>query len=73
MLKFYFLDTLFQEEVSALSPQVTYLDRHRIILNVDNSAMKQRLAALAQEKLFKDGKSFQVLTTSLTFLCSSNW
>eukprot|EP00250_Pteridium_aquilinum_P005337 c15448_g1_i2 orf=308-1630(+) len=43
-----------QEEVSALSPQVTYLDRHRIILNVDNSAMKQRIAALAQEKLFKD-------------------
>ncbi|KAI5065120.1 hypothetical protein GOP47_0019815 [Adiantum capillus-veneris] len=43
-----------QEEVSALSPQVTYLDRHRILLNVDNSAMKQRIAALAQEKLFKD-------------------
>ncbi|KAI5072664.1 hypothetical protein GOP47_0012770 [Adiantum capillus-veneris] len=43
-----------QEEVSALSPQVAYLDRHRIILNVDNSAMKQRIAALAQEKLFKD-------------------
>ncbi|KAH7302413.1 hypothetical protein KP509_23G071200 [Ceratopteris richardii] len=43
-----------QEEVSVLSPQVTYLDRHRILLNVDNSAMKQRIAALAQEKLFKD-------------------
>ena len=70
---FFFLDTLFQEEVSALSPQVTYLDRHRIILNVDNSAMKQRLAALAQEKLFKDGKSFQLITTSFTFLWSSNW
>ncbi|MCO5564977.1 hypothetical protein L7F22_018647 [Adiantum nelumboides] len=43
-----------QEEVSALSPQVAYLDRHRIILNVDNSAMNQRIAALGQEKLFKD-------------------
>lgn len=43
-----------QDEVSALSPQVTYLDRHRILLNVDNSAMKQRIAALTQEKLFKD-------------------
>lgn len=49
-------ECLLQEEVSALSPQVTYLDRHRIILNVDNSAMKQRIAALAQEKLFKDGE-----------------
>ncbi|KAH7405349.1 hypothetical protein KP509_15G067000 [Ceratopteris richardii] len=43
-----------QEEVSVLSPQVTYLDRHRALLNVDNSAMRQRIAILAQEKLFKD-------------------
>lgn len=46
-----------QEEVSALSPQVTYLDRHRVILSVDNSTMKQRIAALAQEKLFKDAQN----------------
>lgn len=43
-----------QAEVSALSPQVTYLDHQRVVLNVDNGALKQRIAALAQEKLFKD-------------------
>ncbi|KAH7290670.1 hypothetical protein KP509_30G058800 [Ceratopteris richardii] len=46
-----------QDEVSALSPQVAYLDRHRVLLNVENSAMKQRIAALAQEKLFKDAQN----------------
>lgn len=43
-------------EVSALSPRVAFLDHQRLILNVDNSALKQRIAALAQDKLFKDGK-----------------
>eukprot|EP01018_Ginkgo_biloba_P000926 Gb_07087 [translate_table: standard] len=43
-----------QTEVSTLSPQVAYLDHQRVILNVDNSALKQRIAALAQDKLFKD-------------------
>lgn len=43
-------------EVSALSPRVAFLDHQRLILNVDNSALKQRIAALAQDKIFKDGK-----------------
>lgn len=42
-------------EVSALSPRVAFLDHQRLILNVDNSALKQRIAALAQDKIFKDG------------------
>jgi cyclic AMP-dependent transcription factor ATF-4 len=40
-----------------LSPRVAFLDHQRLILNVDNSALKQRIAALAQDKIFKDGKS----------------
>jgi len=42
-------------EVSVLSPRVAYLDHQRLLLNVDNSAIKQRIAALAQDKIFKDG------------------
>ena len=42
-------------EVSVLSPRVAYLDHQRLLLNVDNSALKQRIAALQQDKLFKDG------------------
>lgn len=38
-----------------LSPRVAFLDHQRLLLNVDNSALKQRIAALAQDKLFKDG------------------
>lgn len=45
-------------EVSALSPRVAFLDHQRLVLNVDNSALKQRIAALAQDKIFKDGKYF---------------
>lgn len=45
-----------QTEVSALSPRVAFLDHQRLVLNVDNSALKQRIAALAQDKIFKDGK-----------------
>ncbi|CAH8390203.1 unnamed protein product [Eruca vesicaria subsp. sativa] len=41
-------------EVSVLSPRVAFLDHQRLILNVDNSALKQRIAALAQDKIFKD-------------------
>ncbi|RZB77180.1 Basic leucine zipper 61 isoform B [Glycine soja] len=47
--------TTLQTEVSALSPRVAFLDHQRLILNVDNSALKQRIAALAQDKIFKDG------------------
>ncbi|CAI9088741.1 OLC1v1023164C1 [Oldenlandia corymbosa var. corymbosa] len=48
--------TTLQTEVSVLSPRVAFLDHQRLILNVDNSALKQRIAALAQDKIFKDGK-----------------
>lgn len=43
-------------EVSVLSPRVAFLDHQRLLLNVDNSALRQKIAALAQDKLFKDGK-----------------
>ncbi|KAF9670713.1 hypothetical protein SADUNF_Sadunf13G0097300 [Salix dunnii] len=46
--------TSLQAEVSVLSPRVAYLDHQRLLLNVDNSALKQRIAALAQDKIFKD-------------------
>nr|XP_043628786.1 basic leucine zipper 61-like [Erigeron canadensis] len=46
--------TNLQTEVSTLSPRVAYLDHQRLILNVDNSSLKQRIAALAQDKIFKD-------------------
>ncbi|GMH25561.1 hypothetical protein Nepgr_027404 [Nepenthes gracilis] len=46
--------TTLQSEVSALSPRVAFLDHHRLVLNVDNGALKQRIAALAQDKIFKD-------------------
>ncbi|KAF8408997.1 hypothetical protein HHK36_005068 [Tetracentron sinense] len=47
--------TSLQTEVSALSPRVAFLDHQRLVLNVNNSALKQRIAALAQDKIFKDG------------------
>ncbi|KAJ8438268.1 hypothetical protein Cgig2_030633 [Carnegiea gigantea] len=50
--------TTLQTEVSALSPRVAFLDHQRLILNVDNSALKQRIAALAQDKIFKDGRFY---------------
>ncbi|GAB4859617.1 hypothetical protein Ancab_011091 [Ancistrocladus abbreviatus] len=43
-----------QTEVSMLSPRVAFLDHHRMLLNVDNSALKAKIAALAQDKIFKD-------------------
>ncbi|XP_058732781.1 basic leucine zipper 34-like, partial [Vicia villosa] len=48
--------TSLQAEVSILSPRVAFLDHQRLLLNVDNSALKQRIAALAQDKIFKDGR-----------------
>jgi hypothetical protein len=42
-------------EVSALSPRVAFLDHQRSLLTVGNSHLKQRIAALAQDKIFKDG------------------
>ncbi|KAJ7543945.1 hypothetical protein O6H91_09G059500 [Diphasiastrum complanatum] len=43
-----------QIEVSALTPQVAYLDHQRVILNMDNNTLKQSIAALIQDKRFKD-------------------
>ncbi|KAF9661669.1 hypothetical protein SADUNF_Sadunf19G0092700 [Salix dunnii] len=56
--------TSLQAEVSVLSPRVAYLDHRRLLLNVDNSALKQRIAALAQDKIFKDGKLIKLLISS---------
>jgi cyclic AMP-dependent transcription factor ATF-4 len=41
--------------VSALSPRVAFLDHQRSLLTLGNSHLKQRIAALAQDKIFKDG------------------
>ncbi|THU72257.1 hypothetical protein C4D60_Mb04t10190 [Musa balbisiana] len=43
-----------KNEVSALSPRVAFLDHQRSILAMDNSHLKQRIAVLAQDKIFKD-------------------
>ncbi|KAK8939194.1 Transcription factor VIP1 [Platanthera zijinensis] len=48
--------TALQTEVSALSPRVAFFDHQRSVLSVGNSHLKQRIAALAQDKIFKDGK-----------------
>jgi hypothetical protein len=47
--------SILQMEVSALSPRVAFLDHQRSLLTVSNSHLKQRIAALAQDKIFKDG------------------
>lgn len=47
--------TSLQTEVSALSPRVAFLDHQRSLLTLGNSHLKQRIAALAQDKIFKDG------------------
>ncbi|KAL6838652.1 hypothetical protein ACP4OV_031366 [Aristida adscensionis] len=46
--------TSLQTEVSALSPRVAFLDHQRSLLTLGNSHLKQRIAALAQDKIFKD-------------------
>ncbi|KAL9241107.1 hypothetical protein vseg_015255 [Gypsophila vaccaria] len=46
--------TALQNEVSILSPRVAFLDHQRMILSVDNNALKAKIAALAQDKIFKD-------------------
>ncbi|CAL4947383.1 unnamed protein product [Urochloa decumbens] len=46
--------TTLQNEVSVLSPRVAFLDQQRTILTVGNSHLRQRIAALAQDKIFKD-------------------
>ncbi|CAO2181359.1 unnamed protein product [Urochloa humidicola] len=46
--------TSLQTEVSALSPRVAFLDHQRSLLTLGNSHLKQRIATLAQDKIFKD-------------------
>lgn len=46
--------TSLQTEVSALSPRVAFLDHQRSLLTLGNSHLKQRIAALAQDNIFKD-------------------
>ncbi|XP_042410493.1 basic leucine zipper 61-like [Zingiber officinale] len=46
--------TTLQTEVSALSPRVAFLDQQRSLLTLGNSHLKQRIAVLAQDKIFKD-------------------
>ncbi|PAN32878.1 hypothetical protein GQ55_5G524200 [Panicum hallii var. hallii] len=46
--------TSLQTEVSTLSPRVAFLDHQRSLLTLGNSHLKQRIAALAQDKIFKD-------------------
>ncbi|RCV25217.1 hypothetical protein SETIT_5G148300v2 [Setaria italica] len=46
--------TSLQTEVSALSPRVAFLDHQRSLLTLGNSHLKQRITALAQDKIFKD-------------------
>jgi hypothetical protein len=53
-------------EVSVLSPRVAYLDHQRLLLNVDNSALKQRIAALPQ--LFNFSSNFDFTASLLLVL-----
>ncbi|KAL8126798.1 hypothetical protein AgCh_013912 [Apium graveolens] len=38
-----------QAEISVLSPRVAFLDHQRLVLNVDNSVLRQRIAALPRQ------------------------
>jgi len=39
-----------------MAPQVAFFEHRRAVLNVDNNTIKQKMAALVQGQLFKDGK-----------------
>eukprot|EP00249_Psilotum_nudum_P007229 c20413_g1_i1 orf=384-1964(-) len=45
-----------QNEVSTLSSQVAYLEHQRLLLNMDNIAVKQYTAMLAEDKKVKDAQ-----------------
>ncbi|KAJ8647616.1 hypothetical protein MRB53_000639 [Persea americana] len=45
-----------EAEIQLLSPQVAYYENQRRSLNAENSVMKQRIAALMHEKVFKDAE-----------------
>ncbi|KAG0584027.1 hypothetical protein M758_3G180400 [Ceratodon purpureus] len=46
--------TALQSEVSTMAPQVAFFEHRRAVLNVDNNAIKQKMAALVQGQRFKD-------------------
>jgi hypothetical protein len=41
-----------------VSAEVAFLNQQRLILTLENQALKQRINGLGQEKLIKDGKYF---------------
>lgn len=45
-----------QAEESEVSAEVTFLNQQRLILTLENQALKQRISGLAQEKLIKDAE-----------------
>lgn len=45
-----------QAEESEVSAEVAFLNQQRIILTLENQALKQRITGLAQEKLIKDAE-----------------
>lgn len=47
--------TALQSEVSTMAPQVAFFEHRRVVLNVDNNTIKQKMAALLQGQRFKDG------------------
>ncbi|KAL6003210.1 hypothetical protein ACLOJK_023433 [Asimina triloba] len=49
-----------QAKIGLLTPQVGYYDNQRLVLTMENNAMKQRISSLMHEKLFKDAQ-YQVL------------
>ncbi len=38
-----------------MAPQVAFYEHRRAILNMDNNTIKQKMAAIVQGQLFKDG------------------
>ncbi|XP_020577554.1 basic leucine zipper 6-like [Phalaenopsis equestris] len=46
-----------EAEIAVLKPQVASIDQRRSALSAGNSQLKQRIAALAQDKIFKDAQT----------------
>ncbi len=49
------LQSWLQAEITAMAPQVAFYEHRRAILNMDNNTIKQKMAAIVQGQLFKDG------------------
>lgn len=47
---------LLQAEVASLSPKIRYHEHERVLLNVENVILKQKLAALTKAQRLKEGK-----------------